>query len=452
MKKCIGLLLTVTILLCTTGLVITGCSTQKTKDENNNTTEDTKTVTKESDDKKETKKQTQEKKETVNIIYSNFSGTAQNMHLMGYMRDKFNEMYESIHVETEGLGWSEYWSIIATRAASGNLPDVFELNYENFVTYAMNGELLNITPLIADRNIDLSVMNKTALEAFEYEGSRYGLPEVFNSVVMFYNKDLFDQAGIDYPSADWTWEDQQEAAEKIRTLGENTFGIMQPVNANEFYKMCIQNGGGIISEDKKRFTINTAENIEALEYMVDRVIKSNVMATTAQMSGMDEWAFFTGGYVGMYPTGTWAFNHFAENCDFEWDISIEPGNIKKATHFYSDAVVMPKDAENVNEGLEWMLFLACDPESVKIRLDNSWGIPAITDQDVLADFLAAKPPENRQVVFDSLEYGIVPPKVKGWTEVYSKLGTYLEAARDGKMTPKEALDAAQEEFGQIPVN
>ncbi len=63
-----------------------------------------------------------------------------------------------------------------------------------------------------------------ALEAFQQDGKQYALPESFSTVLLFYNKDLFDQAGIDYPTADWTWDDAMTAAKAIRALGDDMWG------------------------------------------------------------------------------------------------------------------------------------------------------------------------------------------------------------------------------------
>ena len=75
--------------------------------------------------------------------------------------------------------------------------------------------------------------------------------------MLVYNKDLFDQANIDYPTSDWTQEDVQAAAEAIRALGDDIYGIYQPVTYNEFYKVAAQYGGSLLSEDGTQFTINS---------------------------------------------------------------------------------------------------------------------------------------------------------------------------------------------------
>ena len=76
------------------------------------------------------------------------------------------------------------------------------------------------------------------------------------------------------------------AAEKIRALGDNIFGYYHPISFNEFYKTVKQNGGSLFNDDFTEFTMDTPENIETLQYMVDMQQKTNVMPTEQQMALM----------------------------------------------------------------------------------------------------------------------------------------------------------------------
>ena len=76
--------------------------------------------------------------------------------------------------------------------------------------------------------------------------------------------------------------------------------------------------------------MDTPENIETLQYMVDMQQKTNVMPTEEQMAGMGDWDLFESGRLGMIVTGIWAFPEYTNNCDFDWDIVVEPGHTQKA--------------------------------------------------------------------------------------------------------------------------
>jgi multiple sugar transport system substrate-binding protein len=170
------------------------------------------------------------------------------------------------------------------------------------------------------------------------------------------------------------------------------------------------------------------------------------MPTEAQVSGMGDWELFKAEKVGMIVTGIWAFPEFIKNCNFEWDIAIEPGNTKKATHFFSNGLVINKDSKKAEQAFKWISFMSASKEAAKIRVDSGWELPAVTYPDVLASYLEQTPPASRQVVFDSLQYLVTPPVIEQFAEMADIMGIHLAKARDGVKTPQEALDEAQKEL------
>lgn len=385
--------------------------------------------------------------EPVTITYCNFNASGGNEETLQRMYEAFHEEYPNITVEIETIAMADYFTQMQTRVVGGTAPDCYELNIENFASYANNGVLAEIT------GVDLSSLDETALSAFNVNGTQYGLPGNFSNVVLIYNKDLFDQANIDYPNADWTQEDVQEAAEAIRALGDDIYGYYQPLTYNEFYKACAQFGGSLLNEDKTEFTINSPENVAAAQMMADRVLVSNVQPTEVQMGGMGDWDLFMSGRLGMIPTGIWAFQTFTDGCDFEWDITIEPGQEQKATHFFSNGLVINAESENKEAAATWITWLASSPTAAQIRIEAGWDLPAVNDQETLSSYLDITPPENRQAVFDSLDYLVVPPVIEDYALMSDIIGECLSAAANGSMTVQEALDQAQAQCeAQISLN
>ncbi|NTV77685.1 MAG: sugar ABC transporter substrate-binding protein, partial [Clostridiales bacterium] len=369
----------------------------------------------------------------------NFNASGANEEVLKTMYEKFHEEYPDITVEIETIGYSDYFTQMQTRVAGGTAPDCYELNIENFAAYAANGVLAEI------KDVDTSGINKTALDAFNVDGVQYGVPGCFSNVILIYNKDLFDQAGIEYPTNDWTWEDAQVAAEAIRGLGDDYFGIYAPITYNEFFKVAAQYGGSLLNADKTEFTINSPENIEAANMMVGRITESNVQPTEAQMGSMGDWDLFQSGKLGMIPTGIWAFSTFAEGCDFEWDIVVEPGGTQKATHFFSNAYVVNVDSANQEAAATWINWLASSPIAAQLRIAAGWDLPAITDETVLNTYLELTPPENREAVFESLDYLVVPPIIEDYSLMSDIITEKLALAATGSITAEEALNQAQEE-------
>lgn len=385
--------------------------------------------------------------EEVSITYANFNASGSQEETLEKMYEAFHEEYPNITVEIETIGYDDYFTQMQTRVAGGTAPDCYELNIENFAAYANKGVLAELT------DIDTSGYNETALQAFCVDGKQYGVPGNFSNVVLIYNKDLFDQAGVDYPTGDWTWDDALKAAEAIRALDENTFGIYQPITFNEFFKVAKQYGGSILNEDKTAFTINSAENLEAARMMIDKVTDSNVQPNDEQMGGMGDWDWFQSGRLGMIPTGIWAFATFTEGCDFNWDICVEPGEEQKATHFFSNALVINEKSEHKEAAECWINWLASSDTAAQMRIDAGWDLPAINNQEVLSGYLEITPPENRQAVFDSLDYLVVAPIIEDYALMSDIITDKLTLAASGKISVEEALDQAQSECEeQIALN
>lgn len=380
--------------------------------------------------------------QTTTVNYFNFSAAGDQVPTLNAMKAAFEKKNPSIKVNIETVAYADYFTQLQTRAAAGTLPDAFELNYENFVSYAKRGMLLDLATV----QTETKGLAPKAVEAFSYGGKQYGLPESFSTVLLFFNKDLFDKAKVGYPTAQWTWKDVQAAAEKIRSLNKSIYGIYQDIQFWEFYKIIRQNGGSLVSADGKRFTVNSAANLATLTNIADRFTKSNVSPTAIQLGGVSDWDLFKAGRLGMLITGIWAFNDFIKDCTFPWDVAVEPGNLTKATHFFANGVVLSKATKNAKAAAAWAQFLASSPEAANLRLDAAWELPAVTSPEIVAKYTKAKAPANRAAVYQSLDYLVTPVVIDQEQEMIDILNQNLGAAKAGAKTPRQALDDAQKDL------
>lgn len=434
-KKLISLLLTGVL----TASLLAGCGSTDNSAASENTAAAEETASAEEAQEAVDLAGTETTEEAVEITYANFNASGGNEETLQKMYEAFHEEYPNITVNIETIGYDDYFTQMQTRVAGGTAPDCYELNIENFAAYANKGVLAELT------GIDTSGYNATALNAFSVNDKQYGVPGNFSNVVLIYNKDLFDQAGVAYPTDDWTWDDAMEACEKISALGDDIYGIYQPITFNEFFKVAAQYGGGVLNADKTEFTINSEENLKAATMMISKVTDTNVQPTEAQMGGMGDWDLFESGRLGMIPTGIWAFNTFADACDFNWDICVEPGGTQKATHFFSNALVVNADSDKKEAAATWINWLASSDTSAQMRIDAGWDLPAISNEEVLSGYLKLTPPENRQAVFDSLNYLTVAPIIEDYSLMSDIITGKLSLAASGEITVQEALDQAQEE-------
>jgi len=372
---------------------------------------------------------------TVN--YYSFTTNQDHVDELDGLIEVFEAQHSDITIEYTTAPFDSYFTKLQTDFAAGNPPDVFELNYENFVTFAARDTLLPLGDLG-----DLSdAFYPAALNAFQYEGEQYGLPITFSTVVLYYNKDLFDVAGLEHPTNEWTWDDVMSAAEALNNPSQRTWGVYQPVQFWEFYKTAAAAGGGLaVGSDVQ---IDTEANREALQYLVGK-LEAGVMPTDAELSGVANEDLFLNGQLGMLVSGIWMFDKF-QDAAFDWDITVEPGSTTKATHFFANAAVIAKESAVADAAREWVEFLAASPEVAQARIESNWELPALSleNGDLLEPYLALGKPENREAVFASLEYAVTPPVVENQPELQDIINQELEAARLGSKTLEEALTSAQ---------
>ena len=378
----------------------------------------------------------------VTVKYMTFSAAPDYLDELDATIDAFEAANPGIKVEYETAAFGDYFTKLQTMVAAGTAPDAFELNYENFVTYAEKGALADLTPLLAaDSGFDPSIYNAQALSAFTHDGKQYGLVESFSNVVLFYNKDLFDAAGVAYPTADWTWDDELAAAQALTKDG--VWGDFAPIQFWEFYKTIAQNGGSILSPDKTTVTIDSPENVETLTWMVDKIATHKVTPSDIDMAGQSDGDLFKAGKIAMLRTGIWMFGDFSANAKFNWDIALEPGKTQKAHHFFANGVAISANSANQDAAYQWIKFLTSSEEAVKIRIEAGWELPAVTNEAYVQGYLDQPLPPSREVVFQALDSAVVPPVIGNWNQLTDAVGKELEAAKLGQKTPAQALADAK---------
>lgn len=424
LKRLVSIMLVISMMT----LVFAGCGTSK--------------ITKSVPQNQKTGKKT-------TITYMTFSAAPDHIKDLEQMISKFEAQNPDIEVKYETVAFNDYFTKLQTLIAGGTAPDTFELNYENFVNYASKGALMDLSNLAAnDKSFDPSVYDKNAYDVFKYNGKQYALVESFSNVVLFYNKDLFDKAGVPYPNASWTWKDELAAAQKLTDAKNGIWGTYAPIQFWEFYKTIAQNGGSIFSADKKHVTLNSKQNVEALQWMIDKVNKYHVTPTDAQMSGQSDGDLFKAGKIAMLRTGIWMFSSF-KDAPFHWDIALEPGNTQKAHHFFANGVAISSNSKNAEAAWKWIKFFTSSKDAAKIRVSSNWELPALSDKSVMEEYLNQRPPEHREVVFEALKTLVVPPVTEKWNELTDIVGKELDAAKLGQKTPQQALDDAQKEVEQL---
>lgn len=219
--------------------------------------------------------------------------------------------------------WDEYWTMLEAGAQGGSLPDVFWMHSNESERYMSNDMLLDLTDKIADSDlIDPANYPEDIWGLYTHEDKYYAVPKDVDTIALWYNKKMFDEAKLDYPTADWTWDDMFEAAKKLTKDDGSQYGLALRNDNNQagYYNMIYDNGGYVIDDDKTKSGWDDPKTIEAME-QVEEYIKAGVMPSIETMSENGEDVLFQSGKVAMVLQGSWMLaayrdnEYTAENCD-----------------------------------------------------------------------------------------------------------------------------------------
>jgi multiple sugar transport system substrate-binding protein len=379
----------------------------------------------------------------VTITYTNFISNDGNEENLQAIVDAFEKENPDVTVEVTTLPYADYGTALQTDLAAGTVADVFDIEYANYAQYEANGVLAEL-PVE-----DPDAYRRSLLEAYQTDGTQYALPSSFSTVVLYYNADLFDAAGLDYPTSDWTWAEEQAAAEKLTDAAAGVWGDHQPVSFYEFYKVLAQNGGEFLDDSGTEVAFNSPEGIEAAQWLVGK--SGTVMPTIEQGQGTPDFDtnLFKDGKLAMMHTGIWVFGSVAD-VPFGWDIAVEPGNTEQASAVFSNAVGVSSGSKHPEAAAKFAEFLTSSDVMVQTRLDSGWELPPISDEAALATYLEKGDPANRQAVFDSLDGIALPPVVaEGQQEMQDIMTEELVEAQAGRKTVEEALASAEERINAV---
>jgi len=164
--------------------------------------------------------------------------------------DNFEAKYPHIKVSREFADFGPYWDKLTTQAAGGNAPDVIHMHLTKVADYAKRGQLLALDDLIASGDIDLSEFNDGIIESGKIGDDTYMVTIGNSSSSIFYNADLFEEAGVEPPPADWTWEEfAAKAIELKQAVGRDDFWAVEGPGEGNFGQMLRSKGKDLYTED-----------------------------------------------------------------------------------------------------------------------------------------------------------------------------------------------------------
>lgn len=352
--------------------------------------------------------------------------------------DKFNEQHEDIEVVLEAYG-SDFDTKISAGMGSGDTPDVMYMwNYPAYYE--------GLEPLDAYIEKEGEAYKENFYDAlWNYNSigdSVYGIPVGFTTHALFYNKDLFAQAGVAEPDGSWTWDDLQAAAKTIsEKTGAKGFAFQMKPDPYDFEMYLWSNGTAYCdAEGNLNGKLNSQESKNVFQMFQDMEKEGYAIAT--EKSGTDE---FRSGAAAMYIYGSWSINSFNED-GLNYGVTKLPsfGSNPSISILSSSGVSISKDSKNKEAAWEFVKFWTgeeCNKERIGLELPVLNSVvksEKVMEQAEYAPFY--------EMLEQSSGYTPASFIIDSWSELSEDLSLYFEQVFNPSVLQdvSEVLDEAAE--------
>ncbi len=357
-----------------------------------------------------------------------------------------------ITVKVDVSDWDSYWTKLNTLIAGGTPPDVFAMDAPLYLDWQSRGALLNLQSYIDKTPGFLDDVYPQTLQAYKLADGYYGLPRDFQTIVLFYNKDMFDAAGLAYPTADWTYDDLLAAAQTL-TIDKDGDGKVDQYgfftdtwDMELFWSEAIwAYGGDIISPDHTKTLIGEGGARDAWAF-IDGIYKAGVAPspTTAGEYGAD---LFQSGMAAMTTIGHWAVPGYVQS-GIKFGVAPMPkGPAGAATSINSAGFVVAKDSKNPDAAFSFIKFALSEAGQTRLA-ELGFAIPVLKSVAEGDAYLKQPGDLDQKVFLDSVAFARMKPVFKGYEEWAGVVGDGLIPVWDGEAeleaTLVEVVAAADE--------
>ncbi|PRX38783.1 carbohydrate ABC transporter substrate-binding protein (CUT1 family) [Planifilum fimeticola] len=328
----------------------------------------------------------------------------------------------------------DYLSEMQTLIAAKDEPDVYYLDSMPAPQFMKLGVLEPLDEYIKKNNVDLSAYEESLVKAFQWEGKTYGIPKDYNTLVLFYNKKMFEEAGVKPPK---TWDELRDAAKKFSK--GNKKGLALHPSLDRYQPFLVQNGGQVL-DDKGNPTLNHPANVEALQFITDLFIKDKVADTPSNLGVEWNGDAFAEEKVAMVFEGGWMIPFLKEKApDLDYGMVELPVKEKENSNLaFTVAYVMSKNSEHKEEAFKLLQFLTSE-KGQQYVVEGGLALPSLKSmgEKFIEKFPEREPFVKAVAYAEPYQYG-----EKG-NELVDTFNKAAESAILKKKPAKEALEEAQ---------
>src|SRR5699024_8924293 len=239
--------------------------------------------------------------------------TASDGEILQEIVDEFNQTNDKgINIKMEVMTWANFNERLPTSITAGSGPDFVLMNNVDFAQYVNNGAVKPLDDFWDYDGVDQNNFEETAIELGQIDGEQYFIPMQVQGMFTYWNKDLYESAGLDPEKAPETWEEVTENALKIVDPSTNTHGFTINHDGNAIiYNWIIQNGGQILNDDETESAFASDETLEVLEKIQETIHEDKSVPEYISETELDN--MLMSGQIAMHINGPWLNNGLITN-------------------------------------------------------------------------------------------------------------------------------------------
>ncbi len=355
---------------------------------------------------------------------------------------KYQRDHPGVTIQATRLPFMGAEPKILTALATRTTPDIARVDGSFVPKLATRNALLNLDEIgMGDIKKDL---HPVALSSCVVDGITYALPEQVNGLCLFYNKELFRQAGLDPEDPPDSWAEFITVGKKLTDADKGVFGFGMRNSLWWTFPFFNTYGASFLSQDGSRCVLNEKKGVEAFQLKVDLYRKHKIEGGGWRAGGVRDDMGFQNGKYAMVLSGPWAVKTL-QSAGIDFGVGLIPrGPAGTSTNVGGNDLVIFRSCQHPREALDFLKFMAS--EAVQTRWCNQLGqIPVNTAAEKHLDF---DQHPYLKVFVEQMKTAIPRPPIADYDELENIMNPEMQAALDGTKSVQKALDDAVRRINQ----
>ena len=379
-----------------------------------------------------------------------FWGAPDEINIMTGIVEAWQAAHPEILIKLEHTPYRGYIDKLLTRIAGHAAPDIICTEVDLFVTFQSKDVLLDLTGYTKDDpDFNIKAFYPEIIDRFTVGGRLYAIPkDTAPFACVYYNKKLFDAAGVPYPTDDWDVNDMLDKAKRLTKFDSDG----RPVQYG-FYAWAWQNfvyafGGSLVDDVKKpvKCTLDSKGSLEGLQFYADLINKYKVHPSAVAMTNlaMGVQGMFATGRLAMFSSGIWETPGLRKAEGLEWDVAMFPKGPNGVRGFGTggSGYCILKSTRHPKEAYQVIKALTGKPAEEKLA-DTGLAQPAMMEITEGPHWIGGDlPPKNKKMLNGAMKYVIYSPFHPAWKEAQELyINPEFDLLFSGKKTAAEAVSA-----------